>query len=129
MGKEDLKPVTDSWLELFNYGTLPFYWGRYEPSEGNTSQEQLMKTARFLKEKNVKVKGHPLCWHTACADWLMQYDNETILRKQLERIDREVTGPDGGVDIDAFKGDYVVSVDGRSCEISLNDTQALTVKI
>ena len=45
------------------------------------------------------VKGHPLCWHTVCADWLMQYDNETILKKQLERIDREVTTYKGLIDI------------------------------
>ena len=46
-----------------------------------------------------KVKGHPLCWHTVCADWLMKYDNETILKKQLERIDREVLGFKGIIDM------------------------------
>ena len=25
------------WQALFNYGTLPFYWGRYEPAEGQTA--------------------------------------------------------------------------------------------
>lgn len=98
-GNEDLKQLTDSWLDIFNYGTLPFYWGRYEPAEGKTNKDAIMKTARFLKEKKVTVKGHPLCWHTACADWLMKYDNETIMRKQLDRIDREVTGFKGVIDI------------------------------
>ncbi len=91
-GQEGFKGLTDSWLEIFNYATLPFYWGRYEPEEGKTGRDELMKTAQFLKEKGVRVKGHPLCWHTACADWLMKYDNATIMQKQLERIDREVTG-------------------------------------
>ena len=98
-GNEDLKQLTDSWLDIFNYGTLPFYWGRYEPAEGKTNKDAIMKTAWFLKEKKVTVKGHPLCWHTACADWLMKYDNETIMRKQLDRIDREVTGFKGVIDI------------------------------
>ena len=33
-----------------------------------------------------------MCWHTACANWLLKYDNKTIMQKQLERIDREVKG-------------------------------------
>lgn len=93
LGQE--KAVVDSWLEIFNYGTLPFYWGQYEPVEGQPQYDSRMKAAKFLQSQNVKVKGHPLCWHTVCADWLMKYDNETILKKQLERIDR---------DVDAFKG-------------------------
>ena len=30
----EYREITDSWLEIFNYGTLPFYWGRFEPEEG-----------------------------------------------------------------------------------------------
>lgn len=98
-GKEDYKQITDSWLEIFNYGTLPFYWGNYEKEEGITQKDTLMKAAKYLKDKNVRVKGHPLCWHTACADWLMKYDNKTIMKKQLERIEREVTGFKGVIDM------------------------------
>ena len=83
------------WFGLFNYGTLPFYWGRYEPVEGQTAYTETMAAARWLREKGVTVKGHPLCWHTACAPWLMQYSNEEILRRQIERIHR---------DMSAFKG-------------------------
>ena len=81
----------EKWLTLFNYGTLPFYWGRYEPAEGNPAYIPTMAAARWLRERNVQVKGHPLCWHTACAPWLMQYSNEEILRRQIERIHRDVT--------------------------------------
>ena len=97
--REQLEELTSSWLEIFNYGTLPFYWGRFEPEEGKPQTEQLMKTAAFLQSKNVKVKGHPLCWHTVCADWLMKYDNKTIMEKQLARIDREVKGFKGVIDM------------------------------
>ena len=31
---EEHKELVDTWQEIFNYGTLPFYWGQYEPEEG-----------------------------------------------------------------------------------------------
>ena len=90
---------TGKWLDLLNYGTLPFYWGRYEPEEGKPEFENRMEAAKLLKSKNVTLKGHPLCWHTVCADWLMQYPDEVILKKQLDRITREVTAFKGVIDI------------------------------
>ena len=89
----------DKWIGLFNFGTLPFYWGRYEPREGMTAKEPTLKAAEWLCERNVTLKGHPLCWHTVCADWLMQYSNEEILRRQLERIHRDMTDFKGVVDM------------------------------
>ena len=86
-----LRERMEKWLALFNYGTLPFYWGRYEPEEGKTAYPETMAAAKWLRERGVQVKGHPLCWHTACAPWLMRYDNAEILRRQLERIRRDVT--------------------------------------
>ena len=90
---------TQKWLDLFNYGTLPFYWGQYEVEEGKTNEESLMQTAKYLQERGVKTKGHPLCWHTVCADWLMKYSNEEIMKKQLARIEREVTNFKGVIDM------------------------------
>ena len=97
--KAFLQQRMEKWLALFNYGTLPFYWGRYEPAEGQTAFEETMAAARWLREKNVQVKGHPLCWHTACAPWLLRYSNEEILRRQLERIHRDVTAYRGVIDL------------------------------
>ena len=97
--KANLEDRMQKWLGLFNYGTLPFYWGGFEPEEGKPNTEQLMNAAKFLKSKNVTVKGHPLCWHTGCAPWLMNYDNATILKKQLERIHREVGNFKGIIDM------------------------------
>ena len=96
---DETADITSKWLKIFNYGTLPFYWGRYEPEEGKPDEETLMKTAKYLQERGVRVKGHPLCWHTVCADWLMNYDNATILKKQLDRIHREVTNFKGVIDM------------------------------
>ena len=93
--KAFLQERMNKWLQLFNYGTLPFYWGRYEPEEEKTAYPETIAAAKWLRENGAQVKGHPLCWHTACAPWLMQYSNEEILRRQIERIHREV---------EAFKG-------------------------
>lgn len=89
----------EKWLQIFNYGTIPFYWGGYEPTEGVIMKDSRMNAAKYLREHNAQVKGHPLCWHTVCADWLMEYDNHTILQKQLDRINREVTAFRGVIDM------------------------------
>ena len=90
---------TGKWLAMMNYGTLPFYWGRYEPEEGHPNYEGLKAAADRLRANNVTLKGHPLCWHTVCADWLMKYPDEVIMDKQLARINREVTAFKGTIDI------------------------------
>ena len=79
------------WIDLFNYGTLSFYWGRYEPVEGKIEYHSRRNAANYLNKNGKKIKGHPLCWQTECAEWLLNYDNKTILSKQLERINRDVT--------------------------------------
>ena len=88
----------EKWLALFDYGTVPFYWGRYEPEEGHPQFDFIMKGAKTLRANNVTIKGHPLCWHTVCADWLMDYPDEVIMDKQLARINREVTAFKGVID-------------------------------
>lgn len=89
--KELLAIYWDAWKELFNYGTLPFYQGRYEPREGETMQEETLRAAKYLRENGCLVKGHPLCWHTVSAKWLMPKTNEEVLENQLFRIKREVS--------------------------------------
>lgn len=89
----------DNWLKLFNYGTLPFYWGRYEPVENHPIDEVTMQGAKFLHERGVTIKGHPLCWHTVCAPWLLKYSNREIISKQINRIHREVSRFKGIIDM------------------------------
>ncbi len=97
--KEFYQDRMEKWLQIFNYGTIPFYWGGFEPKEGEPLTDSRMRAAKFLKSNGARVKGHPLCWHTSCADWLMDYDNGTILEKQLERIHREVSTFKGVIDM------------------------------
>ena len=58
-----------------------------------------MKAAKLLKNFGATIKGHPLCWHTGCAQWLLKYDNKTILEKQLARIYRDVGDFKGIIDM------------------------------
>ncbi len=97
--KEFLKERFDKWLALFNAGTLPFYWGTFEEERGKTQAKQVKKAAEWLKKNGVTVKGHPLCWHTNTAKWLLDMTNEEILKVQLERIHRDVTDFKGVIDM------------------------------
>ncbi|MCL2030696.1 MAG: endo-1,4-beta-xylanase [Oscillospiraceae bacterium] len=93
-----LKDRLDKTFALHNYATLPFYWGRFEPQEGKPDTRRLLAAARYFRDRGVALKGHPLCWHTVCADWLMKYDGKTALQKQLSRVRREVEEFKGLID-------------------------------
>lgn len=89
----------DKVLDIFNFVTLPFYWGRFEPIKGQPNTEKLKNTAKWLIDKGCTVKGHPLCWHTSTAPWLLDMTNEEILTTQLDRIRRDVTDFAGIIDL------------------------------
>jgi len=89
----------DKLFALNNFATLPFYLGRYEPKEGEPDEKRTTAAARWFKERNVVPKGHPLCWHTVCAPWLMNYSNSEILDKVIARIERDVSAFAGIIDI------------------------------
>lgn len=97
--KERFSSRAKQWEALFNYGTLPFYWGLYEPSEGDVRKDRMMKCVDRMVNDGAKVKGHPLCWHTVCADWLLKYSDEEIMQRQLDRITREVSAFKGKVEL------------------------------
>ena len=97
--KEKLEEISEKFFALFNYVTLPFYWGRFERQRGRPDTERLLKTAKWCVEHGIAVKGHPLCWHTVTAPWLLELSNEEILAAQVERIKREVADFAGLIDI------------------------------
>jgi GH35 family endo-1,4-beta-xylanase len=82
-----------------NYATLPFYLGRYEPVEGKPDEARVKAGGLWFKERHITTKGHPLCWHTVGADWLMKYSNAEILKKVIARIERDVSAFAGIIDI------------------------------
>lgn len=46
---------TEKWEAVFNYGTLHFYWGTYEPQEGNVLQDKRIGCVNRLYEKGIKA--------------------------------------------------------------------------
>jgi len=88
-----------SLTHLFNFVTLPFYWGRFEPKRGQPDTARIAKTANWFTQRGCGVKGHPLCWHTVCAPWLLEMSDEQIVQTQLARIRREVTDFSGLIDM------------------------------
>ncbi|WP_309122261.1 endo-1,4-beta-xylanase [Paenibacillus sp.] len=93
-----LEEKMDLFLDVFNSATLPFYWARFEPEQGKPQTQELQAAARWLKDRRVTVKGHPLVWHTLTAPWLLDLSNEEILKAQLARIERDVSDFQGLID-------------------------------
>lgn len=97
----------EKFTALLNNTTLPFYWttfetipqAAFEPVEGKPRHAQVMAAARLLQQNHVTIKGHPLCWHSACGSWMLKYPQEEILRRQLARVRREVEYFRGVIDM------------------------------
>jgi GH35 family endo-1,4-beta-xylanase len=88
----------ERWLDVFNMATLPFYWGGFEPVEGEPRTAELLAAARWFAERGVVVKGHPLVWHTVQPKWLLDKPLEEVERLQRERVRRDVGAFAGVVD-------------------------------
>jgi GH35 family endo-1,4-beta-xylanase len=97
--KEQAEGRAEKLTALFNSATLPFYWARFEPQRGRPMTEQLNNAARWCIEHGMTVKGHPLCWHTLTADWLLSMSNPEILSAQIARIRRDVSDFRGLIDM------------------------------
>ncbi|WP_342768576.1 endo-1,4-beta-xylanase [Gryllotalpicola protaetiae] len=90
--------LAELYTSLFNWATLPFYWGRFEQSEGAPDTARLRNTAQYLHDRGVSLKGHPLVWHTVQPDWLLGRPLDEVERLQRERIRREVADFAGLID-------------------------------
>jgi endo-1,4-beta-xylanase len=97
--KEKAEKLSEKMLKIFNFTTLPFYWGRFEPERGHPETKKLINAAKWFVDRKFVVKGHPLCWHTVTAPWLLEMSNADITKAQVARIKREVTDFAGLVDM------------------------------
>ena len=89
--KAYLERIYQEWKAVFNYATLPFYIGRYEPERGKTKEQENLRAAALLASDGKTIKGHPLCWHTAGAPWMYDMTEEEVLDFFLFRIRRELS--------------------------------------
>jgi endo-1,4-beta-xylanase len=97
--KEQAEQRAEKITALFNNATLPFYWARFEPERGKPITEKVKNAARWCLDHHLITKGHPLCWHTLTADWLLSMSNAEILQAQIKRIQRDVSDFRGLIDM------------------------------
>ena len=96
---EQAEERAEKLVTLFNAATLPFYWARFEPQRGKPLTEETKRAAQWCRDRGLAVKGHPLCWHTLTADWLLSMTNTQILQAQTARIRRDVSDFRGLIDM------------------------------
>lgn len=88
------------WPRLFDQATLPFYWRRFEPEEGGpTDAGRLRGLITALRRQGVRIKGHPLVWHTLAPTWLLGRSPAQVEEALLGRVEREVRDAAGLVDM------------------------------
>lgn len=92
-------PLLDAWLALFDTVTLPFYWRGFEHERGTPDTDRLLTTARWFADHGVRVKGHPLVWHTLAPQWLMDLSDTEVEATIRDRITRDVSAFAGVVDL------------------------------
>jgi endo-1,4-beta-xylanase len=95
----DTEALADLWFDLFNFATLPFYWGHFEAEPGSPETARLLRAAQWFAERGCVVKGHPLVWHTETAPWLLELSTPEIQQAQRARIRREVSDFAGVIDM------------------------------
>jgi GH35 family endo-1,4-beta-xylanase len=85
-------------LDAFDLAVLPFYWADFEPADGHPRTDRLRRAAEWFARHGVRVKGHPLVWHTLAPAWLLGRSNAEVLQAVRGRIRREVAGFAGLLD-------------------------------
>src|SRR5512140_1961080 len=88
--KEKVERLEPMWMDLFNFVTLPFYWGNFEPERGKPDTKRVLAGAQWFVDRGIPVKGHPLTWHTVQPDWLLDLPIDEVKKVQEARITREV---------------------------------------
>lgn len=90
--------LAERFLELFDTATLPFYWRDFEPERGSPRTDEIRGAAEWFRDRGVRVKGHPLAWHTLAPRWLLGRPLDEVEPALRARIRREVAGFAGVVD-------------------------------
>jgi GH35 family endo-1,4-beta-xylanase len=97
-GAASTSGLVDPWIGLFNQATLGFYWRDFEPREGSPETERLLAAAHWFADRGVRLKGHPLAWHTMAPQWLLGRPLSEVEATLRARITREVSAFAGVID-------------------------------
>ncbi|MGO8671888.1 MAG: endo-1,4-beta-xylanase [Capsulimonadaceae bacterium] len=79
---------------LFNYATLPFYWGSFEQQRGNPAFWRLDPMVDWCIAHGITPKAHPLVWHALYPEWAPADPQDAIpllRRRVIEIVTRERT--------------------------------------
>lgn len=88
------KQYQERYCALFNYATLPFYWGGFEGERGKPQYAKLDAMARWCRDHGIITKGHPLVWHEVYPSWAPKDPDEAIplLHQRVTAIIRHYGG-------------------------------------
>lgn len=91
------KAYQDRFTALFNYATLPFYWGSFEYEQGKPDYARLDTMARWCRAHGITPKGHPLVWHEVYPQWAPK-DADAAIPLLHARVTDLVTHYNGLID-------------------------------
>ncbi len=91
----------ERFLELFNFGILPFYWAYYERQPGQNQAHKFLPVLEWCKAHAVTPKGHPLTWpYTAgVPEWLYEMPAGSVEALTQARVLSLVRGFAGQINI------------------------------
>lgn len=95
-------PQSELFRDTFNFGTLPFYLSRVEPTPGDTRYYGYIDMLLDWCEREAVVpKGHPLWWGSRHGrpDWLIGSSWEEVRRQCARTIERNVKRYEGRIHI------------------------------
>jgi len=98
VGAEGDDELARLWLDAFDLAILPFYWADFEPTEGAPRTARLRRAAEWFAAHDVRLKGHPLVWHTLAPPWLLSRPLDEVADRVAARVRREVGGFAGLID-------------------------------
>ncbi len=96
--KEKEAAYERSFLKLFNFATVPFYWGDLEPEQGKPRFAEGSRSiwrrpppdrvVAFGKKHGLTLKGHPLLWHSINPEWMPENPDELkrLYRKRFREL-------------------------------------------
>ena len=87
---EEQRRYQKAFLDLFNFGTVPFYWGSFEAEEGKPKYKETDALVAWAREQGLELKGHPLIWQQVYPSWAPTEPEATIplLKARTEELVR-----------------------------------------
>ena len=92
---EENRRYEESYLRLFNFATIPFFWSDLEPESGKLrftkDSPPLYRrpppdvVVEFCRKHGIAMKGHPLVWHQWFPKWRPD-DPQALIRRLDQRI-------------------------------------------